>query len=248
VLINAETTHANIVRLYWTQAVLQLLITAAVVLYFPAQPPTAPTLSATEAKTDFSVGFSQLLRHRRFWVLVASFGLPVGVYGGWGVVLDLNLSNLGISQHDAAMIGFWSMVAGCGMGMLLGWVADRVALPAKQRYGGLKLFIVLLYAGALVCFGWFALMCCGSSNESASQSGADDCGGSNGTASQSGADDSSSSSVSGDVRRFPTHWVACMERASVVGSASTQQFRCSVSDVTPPPPPAPRVLNLHWHW
>jgi FLVCR family MFS transporter len=198
VLINAETTHANIVRLYWTQAVLQLLITAAVVLYFPAQPPTAPTLSATEAKTDFSVGFSQLLRHRRFWVLVASFGLPVGVYGGWGVVLDLNLSNLGISQHDAAMIGFWSMVAGCGMGMLLGWVADRVALPAKQRYGGLKLFIVLLYAGALVCFGWFALMCCGSSNESASQSGADDCGGSNGTASQSGADDSSSSSVSGD--------------------------------------------------
>jgi hypothetical protein len=25
--------------------------------------------------------------------------------GGWGVVLDLNLSNLGIGQKDAAMIG-----------------------------------------------------------------------------------------------------------------------------------------------
>ena len=61
------------------------------------------------------------------------------------MVLDLNLSNLGISQHDAAMIGFWSMVAGCSMGIVLGWVADRVPLEVKQRYGGLKLFILLLY-------------------------------------------------------------------------------------------------------
>ena len=79
------------------------------------------------------------------------------------MVLDLNLSTLGIGQHDAAMIGFWSTVAGCSMGILLGWVADRVSLEAKQQYGGLKLFIVLMYVGALGFFGWFALMCCGGS-------------------------------------------------------------------------------------
>ena len=31
-------------------------------------------------------------------------------------MLDLNLSNLGIGQHDAAMIGFWAMAAGCSAG------------------------------------------------------------------------------------------------------------------------------------
>jgi FLVCR family MFS transporter len=103
-------------------------------------------------------------------VLVLSFGLPLGIYGGWGVVLDLNLSNLGIGQHDAAMIGFYAMSAGCFAGIALGWVADRVPLETKQHYGGLKLFIVLLYIGALGFFGWFALLCCGSSADGSGSS------------------------------------------------------------------------------
>ena len=41
-------------------------------------------------------------------------------------------------------------------------VADRVPLAVKQKYGGLKLFIILLYVGALGFFGWFTLMCCSS--------------------------------------------------------------------------------------
>lgn len=73
--------------------------------YFPSKPPSPPTPSATDTKTEFATGFSELLRHKRFLVLVLTFGLPLGIYGGWGVVLDLNLSNMGIGQHDAAMIG-----------------------------------------------------------------------------------------------------------------------------------------------
>jgi hypothetical protein len=55
------------------------------------------------------------------------------------------------------------MTAGCSAGIALGYVADTVPLQTKQRYGGLKLFILLLYVGALGFFGWFALLCCGSS-------------------------------------------------------------------------------------
>ena len=68
------------------------------------------------------------------------------------MVLDLNLSNLGIGQHDAAMIGFWGTVAGCWGGILLGAMADMVPLPVKQRTGCLKLFIIALYTGALGSF------------------------------------------------------------------------------------------------
>ena len=69
------------------------------------------------------------------------------------------------------MIGFYAMTAGCFAGIALGWVADRVSLETKQQYGGLKLFIVLLYFGALGFFGWFALLCCGSGDAGASSSG-----------------------------------------------------------------------------
>lgn len=47
--------------------------------YFPSKPPSPPTPSATDTKTDFAVGFSELLRHKRFLVLVLSFGLPLGI-------------------------------------------------------------------------------------------------------------------------------------------------------------------------
>lgn len=63
------------------------------------------------------------------------------------------------------------MTAGCSAGIVLGWVADAVPLETKQQYGGLKLFIVLLYIGALGCFGWFALLCCGNHSTVGSTSG-----------------------------------------------------------------------------
>ena len=78
VIISAADSHANIMALYWLEAGLQLGITLAVILYFPSKPPTPPTPSATDTKTEFFVGFAELLRHRRFLVLVFSFGLPIG--------------------------------------------------------------------------------------------------------------------------------------------------------------------------
>jgi hypothetical protein len=70
VLISAEQTHRNILNLYWLEAGLQLGITLAVIMYFPSKPPSPPTPSATDTKTDFAVGFSELLRHERFLVSV----------------------------------------------------------------------------------------------------------------------------------------------------------------------------------
>jgi len=80
VLISAEQTHRNILNLYWLEAGLQLCITLAVIVYFPSKPPSPPTPSATDTKTDFATGFSELLRHKRFLVSVhhaLHFGVPV---------------------------------------------------------------------------------------------------------------------------------------------------------------------------
>ena len=43
----------------------------------------------------------------------------------------------------------------CCQGIVIAWISDRIPLKTKQAYGGLKLFIVLLYVGALGFFGWY---------------------------------------------------------------------------------------------
>jgi len=68
VLISAEQTHRNILSLYWLEAGLQIAVTLAAILYFPSKPPTPPTPSATDTKTNFMVGLSELIRHKRFLV------------------------------------------------------------------------------------------------------------------------------------------------------------------------------------
>jgi FLVCR family MFS transporter len=164
---------SSIKTVYYLEAGVGLAVLLAVLAYFPSKPPTPPTASAALPKTDFLVGFKQLLRHKRGWVLFLAMGVPSGVYSGWGVVLDINLGNIGsgsgtvgngtssaggggrlVSQADASLIGFWSLAAGCVAGVLNGALADRFA-------GRMKRMIVALYAGAAACFAWFALLCSG---------------------------------------------------------------------------------------
>lgn len=48
-----------------------------------SKPPTPPTASASVPKTDFMVGFKELLVHKRAWVLFLAMGIPNGVFSGW---------------------------------------------------------------------------------------------------------------------------------------------------------------------
>lgn len=47
------------------------------------------------------------------------YGLTTGVYSGWGAVLNVNLSSFGISQKGAGWLGFYTVLAGIGAGMIL---------------------------------------------------------------------------------------------------------------------------------
>lgn len=47
------------------------------------------------------------------------YGLTTGVYSGWGAVLNVNLSSFGISQKDAGWLGFYTVLAGIGAGIIL---------------------------------------------------------------------------------------------------------------------------------
>ena len=175
-----DAMRSDLDTLFWAQgvaAIACLLLTAA---YFPSAPPSPPSRTAAlharrdgsvagaagtagaaggaAAHDDFVAGIRQLLRHRRFWVLLLAFALPLGILSGWFAALGENLKSLGFDQANAGYIGAASIlggvVGGIAVPVLADWLAVRHGTPPP-----LKELIVYMYAGASVAFGCFALQC-----------------------------------------------------------------------------------------
>lgn len=95
------------------------LVFLCVLIYFPKKPRLPPSITAAIGRLDFSVGFKNLMRKKRFWLLVFIYGISTGIYGGWCSVLDLNLSAFNIDQKTAGWLGFGAVVAGSVSGISL---------------------------------------------------------------------------------------------------------------------------------
>ena len=151
-----DTDYLNLQRLYWVEAGMGAAVFLILLIYWPEKPPVPPTTSAAQPRTNFMDGFRELVTHRRFWTVCLSFGVPTGVFGGWIVVLDLNLQSLQIEEIDqnvASLIGTLQIVAGCVVGILVSALNDRCF---KRQ---LKRAILAMYAVAFLCFTAFAVLC-----------------------------------------------------------------------------------------
>lgn len=83
---SAPEIRAQLQKLYRVLAVISVAIFLAILAYFPSAAPTPPTPSSEVTKTDFTVGFKQLLVHKRNWLLCLCCGLVIGFYGGWVIL------------------------------------------------------------------------------------------------------------------------------------------------------------------
>ena len=126
----------------------------SVLIYFPSAPPTPPAASCVIQKVDLRKGFFELLVHGRFWLVVTTMALPLGVYSAWLNVLDINLSSFDFSQTDAGWIGFGSALSGSVAGVILGRIADK--FPGKLT----KIIAVMYFVSSLL-IAWFSLICFG---------------------------------------------------------------------------------------
>ena len=90
-----------------------------ILIYFPEKPKLPPSVTAAVGRLEFKVGAKSLLKNGQFWLLVFIYGVGTGIYGGWCSVLDLNVSQFGISQNTAGWLGFGAVVAGSVSGISL---------------------------------------------------------------------------------------------------------------------------------
>ncbi|XP_064601247.1 solute carrier family 49 member 4 homolog [Liolophura sinensis] len=122
-------------------------------IYFPAKPPTAPSLSAATERMKYKDGLLALTKSSQFWLINAAFS-PNGVFLGWTSVLGVILSAVGINQDEAGWIGFYMIVAGCVGGITVARFSDIF----NRR---VKLFVTTMYLVSAACLTWFTLMLVG---------------------------------------------------------------------------------------
>lgn len=149
-----EFFKGKIMNLMYIELAITTATMICVIAHFPEKPKLPPSVTAAIGRLEFKVGAKSLLKNAQFWLLVFIYGIGTGVYGGWCSILDLNLSQFGISQKTAGWLGFGAVVAGSVSGISLSIFADHFA-----RY--MKLIVIALLSGATASLTIFTLICAG---------------------------------------------------------------------------------------
>jgi len=154
---SAADVERNLRRYQWMATVYTAAVLVLVLAYLPSRPPTPPSASATVARQRIRDGVRALAtkRFRPFWVAACCYGVITGTYSGWGPVLTLILHRVaGASQDAAGLIGFWSTLGGCAVGIGISIVSDRPVRDSAQKHFFLLQQPNALHCTATVCIIW----------------------------------------------------------------------------------------------
>ncbi len=88
IIIPYLTRHYGIHTMLYVQAEMSLFVALLATIYFPAQPPTPPSYSATTERSKFLSSMKALACNRAFIVL----GLSGGLVNGGAMYVDIYLS------------------------------------------------------------------------------------------------------------------------------------------------------------
>ncbi|KAK3105810.1 hypothetical protein FSP39_006209 [Pinctada imbricata] len=128
------------------------ILLLASVMYFPSKPPTPPSITASIQRVEYKKALLDIARNKFLWMLALAYAIPAGVYGVWGVVIDIILGPLHIDQTDVGWIGFYTIMAGCLFSLLIARFSDIF-----MRH--MKIFVVSMYVLAGGSFVWVTLLC-----------------------------------------------------------------------------------------
>lgn len=108
-----ETSPARMAYLRWKieeflyiEAGIATFLFVCIAIYFPAKPPSPPSVTAVTRRLDFVTGLKQLVQNKNFFFLLLWYSISNGIQWGWAFVIDLILSAVGIDQETAGWIGF----------------------------------------------------------------------------------------------------------------------------------------------
>ncbi|KAI5745831.1 hypothetical protein M8J76_014588 [Diaphorina citri] len=137
----------------------ELCLFTLLVFCFPDKP-EHPTSKASSVSLSLNLSCLEsvklLIKNRPVTLLAISSGLLSGAASPWLSLLTMILTQLNISQSIAANIGFWTMICGCVLGLVVSKLSDQYPGYIKQN-------LVTFASLSTVMFTWIALMILSSS-------------------------------------------------------------------------------------
>jgi FLVCR family MFS transporter len=145
----------SLTSVYFVYFAVCALTFIACVVYFPDRPPTPPSFSNEVPTVDVKSGIVALLSHGRFWVVVASQAVPLGILSAFMNVLNINLKSYNLSQTDSGWIGLALALGGTIGGVVCGRVADAYPGRMARILAGLYFLASALVAVfMMILAGW----------------------------------------------------------------------------------------------
>ncbi|XP_064603077.1 solute carrier family 49 member 4-like isoform X1 [Liolophura sinensis] len=144
--------RSDIERLLFTECALGGVLSILVLTYFPAKPPSPPSVSAFLPRANYRYLIPRLLRNCQLWCIVAAGGLASGIYGTWLSLLDTNLGPFGFTQREAGLLGVYSSLAACVSAVIISRFSDKFSR-------GLKFMLIGLSAVGTLSYLMFSLLC-----------------------------------------------------------------------------------------
>ncbi|CAF3977259.1 unnamed protein product [Adineta steineri] len=153
---------SNLPNLLYFHLALAFIGAVITLIYFPAQPPTPPSVAAEllmqEGKqssnsgfTDFMKGLRACMSNLSFVLLSTAGGIMNGTFAVWAGLFSVILYPE-YSETQAGWFGFFSSLAGIIGALCLGVLADT---PRFRRR--LKMLILISFIGCFLSVLWFQL-------------------------------------------------------------------------------------------
>jgi FLVCR family MFS transporter len=103
----------------------------AFLIYFPKQPPSPPSASASMPRTDFKDGFKAIVKDRNVWLCTFAYAMSGGINGAWQAVMTLNFAPLGVDDEESGRIGLVMCFSCCVLGIAISFGTDHLRKHIK---------------------------------------------------------------------------------------------------------------------
>jgi len=143
----------NDIRKYMLMdAMLAFIFLFLTVVYFPKQPPTPPSASATVQRTEIWTGLKELRTNKNVWLCAMAYGISGGCLLAWQGLITENFEQIEISDEQTGVIGF--VIA-----LVCSTIAFGVSFSTKYFKRRMKLTLIILLALGGLFFLWLTLIC-----------------------------------------------------------------------------------------
>ena len=146
---NKEAVQSDIEILMYVYAGVSTVISLLIILYFPSQPPSPPSNSASEDRMGFMAGIKSLLFSKNAWLIMMTYSMSQGLVQMWqsSMVINLTSMDIEVSETWASTLGIVISFSAVAASIIIATFIDYFRKKMK-----LAIFILLCLSGLIFIF------------------------------------------------------------------------------------------------